>query len=141
MLLCIYAFGGVGVGITFKTRWKGIRRKDVIGHLNSMRTILHEAELFQIDDHGEHIYRGKYLIIKHYHTDGKHYYEIYKRIKDPKKGVEGWDELAIAEWDPTTEKWHYTNKKANSSWYEKFLTLWSYEKGWLITNPPKEVTT
>jgi len=121
------------MGTTFKVKWKNIRRKDVIGHLNSMRIILHNGQLFEIDEQGEHIYHGKYLVVKHFHTDGNDYYEIYRRAKDRIKGVEGWDELAIAEYNPTTDKWRYTNKKATSNWYDKFITLWGYEKDYLIS--------
>ncbi|WP_087038015.1 hypothetical protein [Thermococcus litoralis] len=112
------------MGTTFKTRWVKIKSKDAIAYLKSMTTFLHRGEFFEKDEKGEDIYLGKYLVVKHFSADGKHYYGIYELIKDKKTGVEGWNEIALVEHDPTKDTWRYTNKKPRGGrWYNKFAIL------------------
>jgi len=120
----------------FKTKWRKIRAKDNIKRLKGMMQIL--KALYEKTDAGEEIYIGKYLVVKHYTADGKEYLEIYEKVYD-KKGVEGWNELALVKWDPIKDTWEYTNKNLSSSWHNKYRILWGKEKDWIREEYFKEV--
>ncbi len=129
------------MGSTFKTRWVKIRSKDAIAHLKSMKAFLHAGKFFEKDEKDEDIYIGKHLVVKHFTADGKDYYEIYALTRDSRKGVKGWDEIALVEHDPAKDTWRYTNKKPRSgTWYNKFAILWGKEKDHLMETYLSEVS-